>query len=299
MTDHPEILPPLIWLKAFEAAARRSSFTLAAEELGLTQAAISQQIRALESRLGTVLFHRRQRGVTLTPEGSAYLPHIQSAFASLARSTQELFGRRSAQTVTLLSPISFAVLWLAPRLTDLERETKGIGLDVTTMHTPDAYEATDAVFDIRFGLGDWPNRTAYRLTTEKLTPVAAPSTLTRASRQKTSIWQHLPLLAVRGAREMWPDWFALAQLPPRGAARYRFDSFVAALAAAEAGAGLLLGSRPLVDGALRKKTLVTISDFELQSASGHFITHAAGRPLTPAQASFLTAIMQAAAHPAA
>lgn len=297
MANAPETLPPLIWLKAFEAAARRSSFTLAAEELGLTQAAISQQIRALEGRLGAVLFHRRQRGVTLTPEGSAYLPHIQSAFGSLARSTQELFGRRSAQTITLLSPISFAVLWLSPRLADLERETGGIGLDVTTMHTPDAYEATDAVFDIRFGLGDWPNRTAYRLTTERLTPVAAPSALARASRRKIAIWQHLPLLAVRGAREMWPDWFALARLPPQGAARYRFDSFVAALGAAEAGAGILLGSRPLIDGALRKKALTAISDVELQSPSGHFITHAAGRPLNPAQAAFLTAIRQAPAHP--
>src|SRR5688500_10528045 len=76
MTQNQETLPPLVWLRAFEAAARRSSFTLAADELGLTQAAISQQIRALESRLGAALFHRRQRGVILTPEGSAYLPHV-------------------------------------------------------------------------------------------------------------------------------------------------------------------------------------------------------------------------------
>ena len=96
---------------------------------------------------------------------------------------------------------------------------------------------------------------------------------------------------------MWPDWFALARLPPQAAARYRFDSFVAALGAAEAGAGILLGSRPLVDGALRKKALTAISDVELQSPSGHFITHAAGRPLNPAQAAFLTAIRQAATHP--
>lgn len=294
MTQNQESLPPLIWLRAFEASARRSSFTLAADELGLTQAAISQQIRALESRLGKSLFHRRQRGVTLTPEGSAYLPHIQSAFAGLARSTQELFGRRNPETITLLSPISFATLWLAPRLAELERETPGIGLDITTMHTPDTYAVTEAVFDIRFGLGDWPGRSAYRLTTERLTPVAAPS----VARRKADIWRHLPLLAVRGAREMWPDWFALAGLPPQATARYRFDSFVAALGAAEAGAGILLGSHPLIDGALRKKALVAISRVELQSAAGHFITHAAGLPLTPGQAAFLAAIMRRAAHQA-
>ena len=297
MAKTPDILPPLIWLRAFEASARHSSFTLAAQELGLTQAAISQQIRALESRLGAALFHRRQRGVALTPEGSAYLPHIQSAFASLSRSTQELFARRTTQTINVLSPISFAALWLAPRLAGLERETHGLTIDITTMHTPDAYEGTDAVFDIRFGLGDWPNRTAHRLTTERLTPVASPSELGSRSKCRTDIWQRLPLLAVRGAREMWPDWFALAGLPPQSVARYRFDSFVAALCAAEAGAGILLGSRPLVDRALTKKTLVALSDFELQSSAGHFLTYAAGRPLTPAQASFLAWIMRAAAHP--
>lgn len=286
--------PPLIWLKAFEAAARHASFTLAAAELGLTQAAVSQQIKALEGRLGAKLFHRQQRGVALSAEGSAYLPHVQQAFASLARSTQELFGRRSRQTMTILSPISFAALWLAPRLAALERATAGLAIDITTMHTPEAYEATEAVFDIRFGLGDWPGRTAYRLTTERLTPVAAPAALKGRTKPAADIWERLPLLAVHGAREMWPDWFALAGEPPRGMARYRFDSFIAAMAAAEAGAGILLGSRPLIDGALRRKSLVALSRFELPSTAGHFLTHAAGRPSTPAQTAFLAALLHAA-----
>jgi DNA-binding transcriptional LysR family regulator len=296
MANRTDILPPLIWLRAFEASARHSSFTLAAQELGLTQAAVSQQIRGLEARLGAPLFHRRQRGVTLTPEGSAYLPHIQSAFGSLSRSTQELFGRRSTQTITLLSPISFASLWLSPRLASLARETEGLSLDITTMHTPDAYDTSKAAFDVRFGLGEWPSRTAYRLTTERLTPVVAPASLKSRSRQ-ADVWERLPLIAVHGAREMWPDWFALAGLRPKNPSRYRFDSFAAALSAAEAGAGILLGSRPLIDGALRSKTLVTLSDLELQSSAGHFLTHAAGRPLTPAQSAFLAWIIRAAAHP--
>ncbi|HTN97781.1 MAG TPA: LysR substrate-binding domain-containing protein, partial [Nordella sp.] len=125
----------------------------------------------------------------------------------------------------------------------------------------------------------------------------APSLLKARAKHSPDIWQRLPLLAVRGAREMWPDWFALAGAPPRGAARYRFDSFIAAMTAAEAGAGILLGSRPLIDRALRKKTLVALSDLELQSSAGHFLTHAAGRPLSPAQAAFLAALQRAAAQP--
>src|SRR4029079_682073 len=175
-------------------------------------------------------------------------------------------------------PISFASLWLSPRLAALERETQGISLDIATMHTPDAYDATEAAFDIRFGLGDWPNRTAYRLTTERLTPVAAPRTFVSRSR-KADVWERLPLITVHGAREMWPDWFALVGVPPKSVSRFRFDSFIAALAAAEAGAGILLGSRPLIDAALKRRTLVTLSDLELQSSTGHFLTHAAGRAL--------------------
>lgn len=294
MTEHPEILPPLVWLKAFESAARHASFTLAAQELGLTQAAVSQQIKGLETRLGTKLFQRQQRGVALSAEGSAYLPHVQSAFAGLARSTQELFGRRTSQPMTVLSPISFACLWLAPRLAEIAAAAQGLSIDITTMHMPDAYEASDAVFDIRFGLGDWPGRTACRLTTERLTPVVAPSLLKASAKREPGIWQRLPLLAVRGAREMWPDWFALAGVPPHSAARYRFDSFIAAMTAAEAGAGILLGSRPLIDRALGKKALVALSGLELQSSAGHFLTYAAGRPMSPAQAAFLAALQRAA-----
>jgi LysR family transcriptional regulator, regulator of gene expression of beta-lactamase len=98
---------------------------------------------------------------------------------------------------------------------------------------------------------------------------------------------------------MWPDWFALAGNSPKSTSRYRFDSFVAALAAAETGAGILLGSRPLIDGALKKKTLVMLSEFELQSSADHFLTHAAGRSLPPVQAAFLAWIIRAAAYPAA
>ena len=88
-------LPPLSWLRAFEAAARHSSFTAAAAEIGLTQAAVSQHIRLLESHLKVSLFLRLRRGVELTAEGAAYLPHVQSGFGLIARSTRELFGSRS------------------------------------------------------------------------------------------------------------------------------------------------------------------------------------------------------------
>src|SRR5687768_10005331 len=197
--------PPLIWLRTFEAAARRLSFTAAAGELGLTQAAVSQQIRLLEAKLKTTRFRSRRRGVELTPEGAAYLPHVQAAFGSLARSTAELFGPRAAHVIAVRSPISFATLWLAPRLPALAAALPNIRLAVTTIHVPSDY-SSDGGLDIQFGGGSFPGRTAHRLTSERLVPVAAPSLLARGTERGPADWASLPLLAVSGAREMWPDW---------------------------------------------------------------------------------------------
>ncbi|RVA26955.1 LysR family transcriptional regulator, partial [Mesorhizobium sp. M7A.F.Ca.CA.004.11.2.1] len=199
-------VPPLDWLRSFEAAARLSNFTAAAAELGLTQAAVSQHIRFLEERLKTRLFSRLARGVALSPEGAAYLPHIQSAFATIGNSTAELFEPRAVQTVTIRAPISFALLMLVPALPDLAKALPRIQLDLVTIHRPADYDLPGSVLDIRFGNGSFPGREADRLTAERLVPVAAPALA------GDDDWPSLPLLLVAGAREMWAEWFAAAGL---------------------------------------------------------------------------------------
>jgi LysR family transcriptional regulator of beta-lactamase len=275
-----DAMPPLDWLRSFEAAARLSNFTAAAAELGLTQAAVSQHIRFLEERLKTRLFSRLARGVALSPEGAAYLPHIQSAFATIGSSTTELFEPRAIQTVTVRVPISFALLVLVPSLPDLAKALPRIQLDVVTIHRPADYDQPGSVLDIRFGSGNFPGREADRLTVERLVPVASPTLVGNVD------WTSLPLLLVAGAREMWADWFAAAGMPGHPRRSYRFDSFVAAMEAAKAGAGVLLGSRPLIDAALASKALVALSGFELSSSSGHFLTRASAAQLTHAERDF-------------
>ncbi|ESY77917.1 LysR family transcriptional regulator [Mesorhizobium sp. LNHC221B00] len=275
-------LPSLDWLRSFEAAARLSNFTAAAAELGLTQAAVSQHIRFLEERLKTRLFSRLARGVALSPEGAAYLPHIQSAFATISSSTTELFEPRAVQTVSIRVPISFALLVLVPALPDLAGALPRIQLDLVTIHRPTDYDLPGSALDIRFGNGAFPGREADRLTAERLVPVAAPALAADAD------WTSLPLLLVAGAREMWAEWFAAAGLAGHLQRSHRFDSFVAAMEAASAGAGVLLGSRPLIDAALDSGTLVRLSDFELSSSSGHFLTKASTARLTSAEQDFRT-----------
>jgi DNA-binding transcriptional LysR family regulator len=275
-------LPPLPWLRAFEAAARHSSFTAAAVEIGLTQAAVSQQIRLLESHLKVSLFRRLRRGVVLTAEGAAYLPHVQSGFGLIARSTRELFGSRSESRVKLISPISFACLWLAPRLRSFSEARPNISIELSTIHLPQDYHAQEAELEIRFGEGHFPGREAVRLTAEKLVPVAAPL-LARRSR-----WTELPRLSLSGGREMWSQWFAAAQIKAQEAPSHRFDSFIAAMSAAMAGAGVLLGSRPLVDDALEAGSLARLSHIEIESVRGHYVTYAEVGRLSPAAQDVLT-----------
>lgn len=106
-------LPHLIYLEAFEAAARHLSFTRAAEELNCTQAAISQRVRALEQFFTRPLFHRRSNGLELTDVGAAYLPGITDALDRAETATQGLLGRQAARTLTVSAPVSFVTLWLA------------------------------------------------------------------------------------------------------------------------------------------------------------------------------------------
>jgi len=274
-----DYLPHLPWLRSFEAAARHLNFTSAGQELGLTQAAMSQHVTALEGALGIALFRRRQRGVELTTAGAAYLPHVQAALTGLARSTADLFGDRHGAEIAITAPISFATLWLAPRLAGFRKANPAINLTVTTAHVPADYPDDTGDFEIRFGTGSWPGRQAWRLTTERLTPVCAPRLVPRG-RRKSADWRELPLITVKGPREMWREWFALAKLEPVRPT-LSFDSFVAAGAAAIAGAGILLGSRPLIDPALASRQLMRLSPVELESPNGHFLAWRRTRQLDP------------------
>lgn len=285
MPIQPRILSLLPWVRTFEVAARRMNFTEAARELGLSQAAVSQHIKLLESTLGENLFERHRRGVTITSAGAAFLPHVQSAFGALTRSAGELFGDKASQRVVIRSPISFAALWLAPKLPALARDLPNIKLDIKTIHLPADYDSKDKGFDIRFGSGHFSGRKAHRLTQEHLIPVASPHAINQTHLAKAL--ERLPLLSVTGPREMWAEWFDAAGLHLPGPSVHRFDSFIAALAAAQAGVGILLGSRPLIDKLLERGELVALSEVEFASENGHFVTHEADTTLDYARLALL------------
>ncbi|MEE9318837.1 MAG: LysR family transcriptional regulator [Granulosicoccus sp.] len=256
---------PLEWIRVFEAAGRTGSFTQAAAEAGLSQAAVSQRIRHLESRIGSDLFYRQARGVTLTVDGEAWLPYVSSALQSLEKSAEDLFGK-PMETLVISASTSITQLWLVPRLKHLSDAAR-FQISINTMNTEADFFRTNATIEIRYGNGHWPDRLTAPLYREVLTPLIAPELLST-----NDSWQALPHIAVSGPRPGWHAWAARSGdvVPP--IPRYRFDNYASATAAAQNGAGVILGSLPLCPVMLQEHSLVRLSDMTLEPDTGPWLT---------------------------
>ncbi len=174
-------LPPLLLLRAFEAAARAASFTAAAKELNITQAAVSYQVRALEDHLGFALFERKPRGVKLTAMGVAYLAPVRKAFDDLAISTIGLFGSRTRVQIRVQAPVSFAALWLAPRLPRFLAAYPNIEVRLSSTVWENAVPDAATDLEIRYGDGRFPGYSAERLVNQNLAIVCSPAVQALAS----------------------------------------------------------------------------------------------------------------------
>lgn len=171
-------LPPLNALRAFESAARHLSFTLAADELHVTQAAISHQIKGLEEWLEIPLFHRRNRALELTEAGTSYLPSVCTALDTIAEATDRLTRVTSPRTLTVSCLTSFASKWLLPRLGRFQAAYPNLDvlLETTTNLTDFTRQEVDVA--IRMGAGTWKGLQIEFLMTEVLFPVCSPALLT-------------------------------------------------------------------------------------------------------------------------
>jgi LysR family transcriptional regulator, glycine cleavage system transcriptional activator len=167
-------LPHVTWLRAFDAAARHSSFTAAADELHLTPAAVSQQVRLLEKRLGAELFKRLPKGVALTDVGQAYAQPLRKSFLEMEQATDGLFRGQRKATLRVRSSISFAALVLAPRLKRFRERHPEIEIDLFTTVWSDRMTDAGIDLDIRYGDGDWPERKIWPLQVDDAVVVCHP-----------------------------------------------------------------------------------------------------------------------------
>jgi len=166
-------LPPLGWLRTFEAAARHLSFTGAARDLNMTQSAVSQQIKSLEGYLGRPLFHRRPRALELTEAGITYLPVVRDAFRTLVKGTRAVTGT-DQDVVNIQSNLTFAVHWLAPRLAGFRAMHPEVQLSISTELWEPREMAEGADIEIRYSLRPADTVRAELLHTDHYYPVCAP-----------------------------------------------------------------------------------------------------------------------------
>lgn len=206
----PRRLPPLNALKAFEAAARHESFTRAAEELCVTQGAVSQQVKALEIELGIKLFTRERQRLAITEAGRDYLVVVRDALDRIALGTERLMQRQSAGTLTVSTSPDFAAKWLVHRLGAFGDAHPGIDLRVSaTMHHVD-FAREDVDVAVRHGDGNWPGLDVARLCAEELFAVCSPKLLRGRGRiAEPADLLKFPLLHL-DHRKDWARWFAIA-----------------------------------------------------------------------------------------
>lgn len=271
-------LPHATWLRSFEAAARHGSFSAAAEELHLTPAAVSQQIRSLEKRLNATLFERLPRGVALTDRGQAYALPIRKSLLDMERATQGLFGSTTKRVINLRASISCAALVIAPKLVEFQTLHPDIEVRLTTFVWADRFNDDDADIDIRFGHGDWTDGKVTHLGHEFAIPVCHPN-------YAASFGKDLSIQSLASAERVEilgseADWIRLSEHigldlgSPSGTVHV--DSSLVALQAAIAGRGTVMVLESFAREYIRQNLLVAPFDLRLPIRPSHFLVHREG-----------------------
>lgn len=250
-------LPPLTQLRAFEAAARHRSFKYAAQELSVTPAAISHQIRELETRLDVRLFERRTRQVVPTAQARQLYPVLRDGFDAFAEALRALSVTNEGKMVTLTTTPAFATQCLLPRLPELQRQHPAIELRLLASDSAIDLDRDNVDIAVRYGGGPFPGHEALRLADDCLLPVASPSL---GLRQPTDLPRHhlIHFEWLRDAehRPAWHDWLHEAGMTHDDASRgLRFSEVNHAIEAAIAGQGVALINRVLVADALTRGVL--------------------------------------------
>jgi LysR family glycine cleavage system transcriptional activator len=275
---------PLNAIRSFYLAAQAGRFRLAAELLGVTESAISHQVKRLEQLLGAALFERQGREMHLTPVGSRYYASVRRSFGELLRATAEVAGTLDQARVTLTLPTSLAAFWLIPRLDALQRRHPGINLQLLTTNRKCDFARENIDLGIRYGHGSWPGFQSVPLLSEQFFPVATSAFL---AKQKTSE----PATLVRSARLIanglhpgeWEEWCLAHNIaPPPMSDALVLESSELILQAALEGVGMAMGRRPIVDRLLASGQLIAPFGRESQSLAGYYLVRIKGEAPTAA-----------------
>jgi LysR family glycine cleavage system transcriptional activator len=281
----PPDLPPFPALCAFEAVGRLQSFRLAAEELCISQSAVSYHVKTLEEAAGARLFERQPRGIAFTPAGQAYWRAVSDALRRLRRATAALQPAPGASTVRLSVLPSFAAGWLLPRLAAFQAARPDIHVALDPRLELADLAGGEVDLAIRYGHGHWPGVTSRRLLAEQLAPVASPALLRRGPpiRRPMDVARHTLLHVSRP--DEWDQWARAAGADISAARTQHLTEYGIVLQAAVDGLGVAMGRRLLVAERLQAgQLLAPLPGWVAPSQLGYWLCRGRRAPGRAAQA---------------
>ena len=301
--QNKRFLPPLTALRAFEAAARHTSFKLAADELHVTPSAVSHAVAGLEELLGIKLFHRRVRRLLLTDAGGTYLTPLTGAFDAISAATREIAARHRADVVTLASMPTFARVWLMPRLKAFLSAHPDVDLRVRAAVDFAEMVAEDIDAAIIYGRGGWPGFVVDRLVEERMVPLCSPALRDGAPplHAPADLARHT-LIHTETKLVTWAMWLEAAGVTGVDAHRGpRFNRADLALEAASAGLGVALDNPLFARPYLARGSLVVPFDgsITMKELGGYYFVCRPEKVISPKVEAFRSWIVQAATEPAA
>ncbi|MBU2712313.1 LysR family transcriptional regulator [Zooshikella harenae] len=284
---------PLNALRAFESSARHLSFTQAAQEMHVTQAAVSQQVRMLEERLRTVLFKRLPRGLEMTDEGRLLFPVLTNAFAHIEAVLKQFENKHHSHEVLSIGAVgTFAISWLMPRLNVFRENHPFVELRLLTNNNLVNLAAEGLDFAIRFGDGNWPTTHNVLLFEAPLTVLCSPNIAQRLNHPQ-DLQKETLLRSYR--TEEWNNWLTTAGLEPWVMNGPMFDSSRLMVEAAIQGEGVALAPNHMFSRELTSGLLVCPFDHYV-NAGGYWLTSLKSRPATPAMQYFYDWIVHEATN---
>ena len=278
-------LPSTATLAAFECAARHLNFRRAADELHLTQGAVSQQVRLLEAQLGVALFARVRQRVLLTSAGERYLREVRRILRELGEVTHQAMASGDKELLNLAAVPTFAVKWLVPRLPGFFAAHGHVNLNLVSRSAPFNFDAEPFDAAIHYGEPSWPGAVCTPLFEEDMRPVCSAHYQRLLDLRTPADLARATLLQQFTRPSAWQDWFAHVQAEPANAFQGpRFDSFNMILEAVQVHMGAALLPRFLVAGGIARGELVELSPQGLPSTRGYHLVCPEARQDAPAVA---------------
>ncbi len=256
---------------AFEAAARKGSFTAASRELNLTQGAVSRQVSALEAQLDILLFQRVRKSIILTEAGKIYAQEISAALKAIRNASLNALRDQQGGILNLAILPTFGMRWLMPRFPDFLNKNPNITVNFSSKLSPFDFNNENLHAAIHFGLPDWPDTDSCFLMAEEAIPVSAPALIAKKPPQCPKDIVSLPLLNLETRPSAWVNWFEQNDVTPPSGEGMVFEQFALVTQAAIAGLGAALLPKFLIQTELDRGELIPLLDISVKGPEGYYL----------------------------